>query len=86
MNATEEYRWVTHPSGIRSRALPDEWSPFDQSLGFSPPFTVDVWDHGSLESIAVLDHVHRAAQKASREARHRGARNVEINDRNGQQL
>ena len=76
--------WHYHPTGIRSRALPDGWPPIDRTQGFIPPFAVDLWDAGSSETLTVWPTITEAAQFASWLHRRawRGQR-VEITDQNG---
>lgn len=58
--------WIVHPSGIRSRPLPDGWPAVDCVQGWVPPFTVDSFDLFESETIGVFPTVQDAARKASR--------------------
>jgi len=57
--------WREHPSGIRSRALPDGWPAIDPDHGFRPPFAVDRIDLGQYETVEVFPTLLQAARCAS---------------------
>ncbi len=57
--------WQTHPSGITSRSLPDGWPPVDEHQGFTPPYSVTVWDMGSPKHILTTDCIFHAMRRCT---------------------
>lgn len=45
--------WITHPSGVKSRPLPDGWPPLDRDQGFTPPYYLHVYGIGQPKEIRV---------------------------------